>query len=174
VYAASKLRGEVGTLAAHTASVVVRLAPFGWSVRPGKRSLAEWVLHELRQGRAISGFVDAIFTPMYSGDIARALLALVLAPERTGIYHLGSRDALSKYEFARALASADGLRQDEVSSASILDHPFLAKRPLNDSLATTKASRDLGWEMPLVRDGIESLLRDAPAVRQNLHQMRSR
>jgi dTDP-4-dehydrorhamnose reductase len=174
VYAMSKLRGEEGTLAEHPASVVVRLAPFGWSVRPDKRSLAEWILHELREGRAVSGFVDAVFTPMYSGDVAEALLALVLAPERSGVYHLGSRDAVSKYEFARALAAADGRRPDDVSPASILEHPFRARRPLDVSLTTAKVSRDLGVEMPRVRDGIERLLRDEPSARENLQQVRSR
>ena len=162
VYSASKLRGEEGSLAEHASAVVVRLAPFGWSARPDKRSLAEWVLCELREGRAIAGFVDAVFTPMYAGDVARSLLALVRAPERTGVYHLGSRDAMSKYEFACTLASAANLPRGNVRAASILDHAFRAKRPLNVSLTTAKISRDTGWAMPTVREGIASMLRDAP------------
>jgi dTDP-4-dehydrorhamnose reductase len=161
VYALSKLRGEEGSLAENASAVVVRLAPFGWSARPDKRSLAEWVLCELRDGRPITGFVDAVFTPMYAGDLARALLELVRSPGRTGVYHLGSRDALSKYEFARALASAAKLREGEVRPASIVDHPFRARRPLNVSLATTKLSRDTGWVMPAVREGIGHMLHDA-------------
>jgi dTDP-4-dehydrorhamnose reductase len=162
VYSTSKLRGEEGALAEHAAAVVVRLAPFGWSARPDKHSLAEWALAELREGRTISGFVDAVFTPMYTGEVARALLELVQAPERTGVYHLGSRDAASKYEFACALASEAGLQNADVRATSIKDHPFRAKRPLDVSLATAKISRDTGWTMPTVRDGIGHLLRDAP------------
>jgi dTDP-4-dehydrorhamnose reductase len=162
VYAASKLQGEAGSLAEHAGAVVVRLAPFGWSARPTKRSLAEWVLCELRAGRAITGFVDAVFTPMYAGDVAQALLELVLDPDRSGVYHLGSRDALSKYEFARALASASDLADDKVAAASIASHPFRAERPMNVSLATAKVSRDTGWTMPTVAEGIARMLRDAP------------
>jgi dTDP-4-dehydrorhamnose reductase len=158
VYAASKLQGEVNCLAEHAAALVVRLAPFGWSARPDKRSLAEWVLCELRAGRAITGFVDAIFTPMYAGDVAQALLDLVRSPERTGVYHLGSRDAASKYEFARALASASDLDEDKVIAASISSHPFHARRPMNVSLATAKLSHDTGWTMPTIGDGIARLL----------------
>jgi dTDP-4-dehydrorhamnose reductase len=163
-YAVSKLQGEEGSLAENATAVVVRLAPFGWSARTGKRSLAEWILRELREGRSITGFVDAIFTPMYAGDVARALLQMVSNPDRSGIYLLGSRDAMSKYEFARALGSAADLRQAEVRPVSILDHPFRAKRPLNVSLATDKLSRDTGWVMPTVREGIAQLLSDARAA----------
>jgi dTDP-4-dehydrorhamnose reductase len=161
VYAASKLQGEANSLAEHAQSVVVRLAPFGWSARPDKRSLAEWALCELTAGRAITGFVDAIFTPMYAGVVAQALLELVRSPERAGVYHLGSRDAASKYEFARGLAAAADLDADNVVGASIANHPFRAKRPMNVSLATAKLSRDMGWTMPTVRDGIAQLLRES-------------
>jgi dTDP-4-dehydrorhamnose reductase len=161
VYAASKLQGEASSLAEHADAVVVRLAPFGWSARPDKRSLAEWALCELRAGRTITGFVDAVFTPMYAGEVAEALLELVRSPRRTGVYHLGSRDAVSKYEFARALASAAGLEASKVVAVSIASHPFRAKRPMNVSLATTKLSRDTGWTMPTVGDGIARLLRES-------------
>ena len=60
------------------------------------------------------------------------------------------------------LASAANLPRGNVRAASILDHAFRAKRPLNVSLTTTKISRDTGWAMPTVRDGIASMLRDAP------------
>jgi dTDP-4-dehydrorhamnose reductase len=161
VYAASKLEGEASSLAEHANAVVVRLAPFGWSARTDKKSLAEWALSELRSGRAITGFVDAIFTPMYAGEVARALLDLVRAPERTGIYHLGSRDAASKYDFVRVLASVAGLDEEKVAAASIASHSFRAKRPMNVSLATAKLSRDAGWTMPTVRDGVSQLLRES-------------
>jgi len=164
VYAVSKLRGEEGSLAEHSTAVVVRLAPFGWSVRPGKRSLAEWVLDELNAGRPISGFVDAIFTPMYAGDLAQTFLELTQAPGRAGVYHLGSSDALSKHQFARALASAANLPADDVRAASILDHRFRAQRPLNVSLRTDKVSHDMRRSMPTVHDGIERFLRDAPGA----------
>ncbi|PYP77187.1 MAG: NAD(P)-dependent oxidoreductase [Gemmatimonadetes bacterium] len=164
VYAASKLRGEEGSLTEHAAAVVVRLAPFGRSARTGKRSLAEWVLAELEAGGTISGFVDAIFTPMYAGDLARRFLELTQTRARAGVYHLGSRDAVSKYQFACALASAAKRPTDDVRAMSILDHPFRAKRPLNVSLLTSKAARDMGWKMPSVREGIEQFLRVAPGA----------
>lgn len=164
VYALSKLRGEQGSMAEHAAAVIVRLAPFGWSVRPGKLSLAEWVLAELRAGRTISGFVDAIFTPMYAGDLARTFLELTQTPGRGGVYHLGSRDAVSKYQFACALASAAKLRAADVHATSILDHAFRARRPLNVSLVTAKAARDLRQDIPTVREGIDRFLRDAPSA----------
>jgi dTDP-4-dehydrorhamnose reductase len=161
VYAASKLQGEAGALSEHATAIVVRLAPFGWSARTDKKSLAEWALCELESARVITGFVDAIFTPMYAGEVADALLALVRSPERTGVYHLGSRDAVSKYEFVRVLASVSSLDAEKVVAASIASHSFRAKRPMNVSLATAKLSRDMGWTMPTVRDGVSHMLRES-------------
>jgi dTDP-4-dehydrorhamnose reductase len=174
VYAASKHRGEENALAEHATAVVVRLAPFGWSVRPGKRSLAEWVLAELQDGRSLSGFTDAVFTPMYQRDLAPLLIDLVRASSIAGIYHLGSRDAVSKFEFARIVAETAGFSPDLVHPVSIRDHPFRAPRPLDVSLSTSKVSRDLGRRMPVVRDGIASLLRDAPDVAAHPLPSRSR
>jgi dTDP-4-dehydrorhamnose reductase len=145
VYAASKRAGEMAVLQAHPAALVVRSNIFGWNAQP-KTNLAEWILNNLRAGRTLPGFTDTFFAPLLVNTLARWMLALDQARAR-GVLHVASDAAVSKYEFARALARAfdlpENLIQPQISATA-----SGARRPLNTALNGAAAARRLGWAQP--------------------------
>jgi dTDP-4-dehydrorhamnose reductase len=157
VYAASKRAGELAVLQAHPAALVVRSNIFGWNAQP-KTNLAEWILNNLRVGRALPGFTDTFFAPLLVNTLARWMLALSQARLK-GVLHVASRAAISKYEFARALARTfdlpESLIQPQLSAAA-----SGARRPLNTALNGAVAARQLGWAQP----GLGEMLQEFQAL----------
>jgi dTDP-4-dehydrorhamnose reductase len=153
VYARTKLEGERGVLAAHRRSIVARVNFYGWSLS-GKRSLAEFFLNNLMNGKSMSGYTDIVFCPTLVNDLARMLLQM-LERKLSGLYHVVGPQAMSKYQFGVELARRFGLRESEISPKSILSSSLLARRSNNLSLSTHKLSTDLGVTLPAFSTGLE-------------------
>jgi dTDP-4-dehydrorhamnose reductase len=160
VYGKSKLRGEQAVLSRCQSSVVVRATIYGWNAQP-KQSLAEWVICKLESGKPVPGFTDVRFAPLLVNDLAEMLLIL-LGGTRTGIYHAGSVDGLSKYDFAQTIASVFEFDRAQILPSRLEDAALPAARPLNTTLNSKKLESVLGRAMPTVIQGVGRLrqLRD--------------
>lgn len=152
-YARSKLAAEnlVSTQAKNW--VIVRANLFGWNGQQ-KNSLSEWIVQELSAGRAITGFEDVVFAPLLASDLGQ-LLAEIMELGLQGLYHAGTRDAMSKYEFARQLAVIYGLDQGLIRKGRLADSKLTAPRPLRTSLISAKLAADLGIAMPSIEEGLK-------------------
>ena len=152
VYAQSKLAGERAALEASPTHLVVRTTLFGWNAQP-KRSLAEWALARLDAGDRVPGFTDAVFAPLEASTLGEVLLDLV-ETGASGVVHVGSRDAVSKFDFARAVAETFGHDPDRVDPTLMTDVPFRAPRPPRTALDASRAAGLLGRPLPTVQDGL--------------------
>jgi dTDP-4-dehydrorhamnose reductase len=163
VYAHSKLLGEKAVLQ-NQSNLVVRTTMFGWNIQP-RLSLAEWVLHELRCGRKIDGFVDVVFNPLLTTVCANMIFDLLLSGAR-GLYHLAANAPWSKYRFAYELAKVFELDSGLIAEARCSSLPNPAVRPLNTSLATTKATGVLGRKMPTLEEQLYRFRQEEESERQ--------
>jgi dTDP-4-dehydrorhamnose reductase len=149
-YARSKLRGEEAAAGA-TDHLVVRTNLFARNSRGV--GLVEWILRELTAGRPIVGFADVVFSPLRCADLAHRLVELLDAKDR-GIIHVGSRDAVSKLEFAHYVADVYGLDRSLITSGSLADVQFRARRPANTSLDSTFAANVLSAPLPTIHESV--------------------
>jgi len=152
VYARSKLAGERETLRRNPAALVVRVSIYGWNAQ-NKNSLAEWVLRWLEEGRHVPGFTDVFFTPILVNDLVPVLFAM-LQHELAGLYHVAGSERISKFEFARRVATAFGFDPARVTPCQVKDMNLRAARPLDISLNTEKIRIALGRSMPDVDSGL--------------------
>lgn len=152
VYARTKLESEGVALGEAPGSLVARTTIYGWNAIP-KLSLAEWILGELRKGKEVPGFVDAIFSPLFTGDLAGILWELC-RKRPAGLLHVGSRESCSKYEFARQIASLYGFDPARVRESRLSDAALIARRPADVSMVVAKAEGVLGSRLPGVREGL--------------------
>ena len=106
VYGRTKLEGEQLALAS-TDALVARTNFFGWSPT-GRRSILEFFVNALSNGEQVRGFTDFTTSSAYVQVLAEALWDLC-ALEATGLVHLTSPEALTKYEFGVAVAEEFGL-----------------------------------------------------------------
>lgn len=152
-YARTKLAGEQAVRAHNPDAIIARVNLFGWSLS-GKRSLAEWFFYNLQAGQRIKGFTDVFFCPLLVNDLAYILLHM-LENGLKGLYHVVSRDCLSKYDFGVCLARRFSFDECLITPASVSDGNLLAARSPNLTLSSARLAQDLGGSLPDVSTGLE-------------------
>jgi dTDP-4-dehydrorhamnose reductase len=155
VYARTKMEAERRVLALHADALAVRTSFYGWNVLP-RESLSEWILNLLHAGQTVQGFTDVRFSPLLNDQLARLLLRLAALPAR-GVLNVGSRDGISKWDFACRLATAFGYATEGIVRGSIDDAKLAPARPKDVTLDVTRATTLLGRALPSVDDGIAEL-----------------
>jgi dTDP-4-dehydrorhamnose reductase len=145
-YARHKLCGERAVAQIDPTALIVRSVFYGWSLN-GRRSLAEWFYNNLTAGIPMRGFTDAYFCPLIAGDLGRLML-LALENGLTGIYHVASAEAISKYDFGVGIARLFGFDERLISPASVADSGLRANRSADLSLNTDKFAAALGAHLP--------------------------
>lgn len=155
VYAKSKLVGERAVLKANQDALVLRVVFFGWSLS-GKRSLSEFFFSNLQAGQSIKGFSDTFFCPLYVEDLAEVLLEM-LRLELKGIYHVVSRECISKYDFGVRIASKFGFNPELIQPVRMSELKRDAPRSHNLTLNPAKAQNAMGHALPSIDEGIDRL-----------------
>ena len=173
-YAQSKQQGERVVQDTCEKYLILRVNFFGWNCQ-NKKSLAEWILSELEADRSILGFTDIIFNPLLANTVAELIFEFI-EKDLTGLYHLGCREHISKYEFASLIAECFHLNAALITPASIDKMPFKAKRPKNTSLSTKKIERRENVKLPGIKDSIARFkeLRDSGYMKRLKNLCRSK
>ena len=92
---------------------------------------------------------DQIGRPTYTVDLARLLIDMAES-DKTGIYHATNEgDYISWFEFAKKIYALSGKNKITVKPVTTEDFGYIAKRPKNSMLDTSKL-RESGFE-PLPR-----------------------
>jgi dTDP-4-dehydrorhamnose reductase len=161
VYAKTKLQGEREVLRQNPAALIARVTLYGWNAQE-KHSLAEWILQQLTLGNLVPGFSDVFFSPILANDLAEVILAL-LDENLAGLYHAVGSEPVSKYEFARRVASTFGFDPGQVAATRLSDARLKAQRPRDTTLNTAKICAALRRPMP----GVDAGLRRFAQLREN-------
>lgn len=151
VYAQSKLEGEHTVAGANPDALIARVNLFGFSPS-GRRSLAEFFLYHLMASKPVKGFTDVFFCPMLVNDIAHIFFKMLATDssgrELSGLYHVFSAEALSKYDFGVRIAERFGLDAGLIAPVSVEAGGLLAARSPNLRMSVNKLSTDLGEDLP--------------------------
>jgi dTDP-4-dehydrorhamnose reductase len=158
-YAKTKRRGEEIVLKESPNSLVIRTNIFGFHQIPGA-SLAEWGLDNLFKKRAINGFVDVRFNPVYTKQLARVIKQIAdqehFLPR---ILNVGSGSFLSKYNFLIKLAEIFKQNKALITKSKISQSALAIARPRNTTLNTVKLEKIFKQKLGLV-DGLREFKKD--------------
>ena len=153
IYAQTKLEGERAVQEVNPQAIIARVNFFGWSLG-GRRSLGEFFVNNLSEGRNVNGFTDVIFCPMWVNHLAQTLIAM-LEKDLHGLYHVVGAQAMSKYQFGVEVARKFGLRESLIEPQSVERSGLTAKRSHNLWLSVHKLSTDLGRPLPEFSTGLD-------------------
>ena len=153
VYAATKLASENLVREMCGNHIIVRANLYGWNAQP-KVSLGEWIVQRLEAGLEVPGFTDVVFTPMLANSLATCIVQLIRRRAH-GTIHVASREPLSKYDFARKLATVFGYPAKLCVQTQSSVAGFRARRPLNTSLDAGYAASTLDLSMLTVEEDLQ-------------------
>jgi dTDP-4-dehydrorhamnose reductase len=160
-YAMSKYAGELAALRMPTA--VLRTNFFGPSRHPTRKSFSDWLLDKFRDGKGFTAFSDVAFTPL-SMDTLSAAIDRVLRHQVAGVFNLGSRQGMSKADFAAALAHTFDLPTEAMRRGSTTDVELAAYRPKDMCMNSSKFEQTFDMKLPRLSDEIKRLRSDINVV----------
>ena len=151
VYAKTKIMGEKSVQLMDN-GLVLRTNIIGWT-QEDKTSFAEWVLNRLNDNAPLNLFYDVYFSPLTVYDLSFIIEKIIEKPI-LGLYHCGSRDNISKYDFGKIMAEIFQLSDSNINRVSVDSVDFKASRPKNMALNSDKLSDKLQYDIPSVIDSI--------------------
>jgi dTDP-4-dehydrorhamnose reductase len=130
---------------------------YGATPAAGKINFALWLLNKLKQKEPVKIVVDQWNSPTLNTNLAKMTWEIVQR-RMTGVYHLSGATRISRYDFAKSIASAFNLNPALMIPSASSDFSWAAKRPKDSSLNVEKAQNAL-TNRPLTVDQALSQLR---------------
>jgi len=109
VYGRTKAQGEQAIVAILPDSVIVRFSlVLGMAMTPGTNAVTNRLVAAWQQGRTVLLPADEYRNALDVQTVAALFLELARNPQAKGVYHVGSANALSRFEIGRTLADVLG------------------------------------------------------------------
>ncbi|MDF0650738.1 MAG: NAD(P)-dependent oxidoreductase [Nitrospira sp. LK265] len=144
-YGKTKLEAEQLVLR-NPRHTVVRIVLTAGTSQHGDRSFVEDMCHAAKSGKPVMLYGDEFRCPLPAGVIARAIWELS-AKDLPGLYHLGGRERLSRWEIGQALLPWYPELQGHLVEGLAHDHSG-APRPADLSLNCEKIQAILSFPLP--------------------------
>ena len=153
-YGFSKYAGELA--AAAVSSTILRTNFFGPSQCPARMSLSDWLVQSLNRSDPITVFDDVRFSPLSLQRLVE-LLELLIVRRQQGVFNLGSREGMSKADFAFTLAGVLGLPTKNVSRGISEKINLTAYRPKDMCMDSSRFEEVFGIQLPTLQEEIKSM-----------------
>jgi len=144
VYGASKGMGEdLATLAGGDPMVLRVASLFGVAGASGKGgNFVETMIRLAKEKGKLSVVADQTMSPTGTADIAEAVIAMVKAGVRGGVWHVVNSGSATWYEFAKRIIDKIGVPAS-VTPISSAEFPTPAKRPIYSVLDNAKLASNI-------------------------------
>ena len=144
LYGRTKLDGERAILEELPEAVVFRVALVHGCGFGARSTTSETVAWALARGAPPRLFTDQYRTSIDPESVASAIAA-VLGGRGRGLLHLGGPERLSRLELGLRTARALGLDARQMVPSQQAEVALPVPRPLDASMDSSRASRELGW-----------------------------
>ncbi len=160
VYGQSKLEGEQAVQDVLPEALILRTA---WVYGVHGHNFVKTILRLAAERETLRVVDDQIGTPSWTGDITRAIQALIAA-KATGTYHFTNEGVASWYDFAvEIVASAKQLgfpvMTKTIQPIPTEDFPLPAKRPAYSVMSKVKIRTVLDYQIPHWRKSLQAMLK---------------
>ena len=137
---------------------------YGTKPAVGKVNFALWIIKKLMNGEEVKIVTDQFITPTLNTSLAKMLLEI---SERgiKGIFHTAGKERVSRYDFALQIADKFELDKDLIIASRMDAMNWIAKRPKDSSLDTSKASRyfkEKPYSLDIALEILEEEMGNAP------------
>jgi len=165
-YGRIKLECEKLVHEASDSFLIIRpILMYGWNNPKERENIVTWLLRKLQNNEEII-LVDDIYDNMlYALECANFLLKLV-EKSNGGVYHIGGRDILNRYQFGLKVAEVFGYDKNLIKPIKNSYFKEIAPRPKNTSYDTSKLEKELKVRLMGVQEGLSAMFKEKNRARQ--------
>jgi dTDP-4-dehydrorhamnose reductase len=105
----------------------------------------KWIVNTLIRKETVRIVTDQINNPTFTDDMVQAI-SKIIEFRKTGIYNIGGKEFLSRFEFTEIISDFFGLDKSLITPINTGELNQKARRPLKSGLITLKAESELGYK----------------------------
>lgn len=158
-YGLTKLEGEQQVIQNCKNYAILRTSVlYGW--HPWKQNFVTWTINQLKQNKEIIVVKDHYNTPTLVDNLAEMTLEIV-ERDSQGLFHTSGSERISRYEFAKQIAKTFNLNSHLIKPIK-MDQltTWIAKRPKDSSLNTSKIQKQLKTKPLNITEGLERMFKE--------------
>ena len=159
VYGGSKRRGEINILKSKCRAAIVRTS---WLYSEYGGNFVKTMLRLSKEREQINIVCDQIGTPTYAGDLARAIMEIVIQNEKIQeqeIFHYSNEGVASWYDFAIEIMRL-AKKSTKILPIFTEDYPTPAIRPYYSVLDKREIKLQFSINIPYWKDSLEVCIRN--------------
>ena len=131
---------------------------YGATSAAGKVNFALWLINKLCKKETVKIVIDQWISPTLNTSLAEMTWEIIQR-KMTGVYHLSGATRISRYDFAKQIATAFNLDTNAMIASTSSEMTWVAERPKDTSLNVEKAQGTL-TNKPLLLDQALSQLKN--------------
>lgn len=149
IYGISKLKGEQAIHQLSPKSIIIRTS---WVYSEFGHNFVKTMLRLGQERDTLSVISDQVGTPTYAGDLAKAILDIIMYTDfnkqthAPSLYHYSNEGVCSWYDFAKAVFEASHI-DCKVSPIETKEYPTPAKRPYYSLMNKSQIKQDYGLDI---------------------------
>lgn len=158
-YGRTKLASENALRISGTFFTILRTNVL-YGIAPNSRpDFVRWVINSLRNKQEIRIVKDQIGNPTFIDDLVQAINK-VIEFRKTGVYNIGGKEFLSRYEFTLRIADFFNLDKKLIIPITTDELKQPARRPLKSGLIILKAETELGYKPHTINEALAAMKKE--------------
>ena len=125
-------------------------------VEKGKADFVYWVIKSLSENKKINIVTDQFNNPTFVDDLISGINK-VIEFKKSGIFNIGGREFLNRYDFTQKIADYFNLNKNLIKPILTKELNQKAPRPLKSGLITLKAETQLGFKPHTIVQSLEKI-----------------
>ncbi|MFA7421806.1 MAG: dTDP-4-dehydrorhamnose reductase [Melioribacteraceae bacterium] len=157
-YGRSKLASENSIRSSGVRNTILRTNVLYGPAKHSRPDFVRWVITSLRDGKEIKIVTDQINNPTYIDDLISGINK-ICESKKEGVYNLGGKELLPRFDFTLRIADYFGLDKSLVKPILTKELHQQAARPLSSGLINLKAETELDYKPRSIEETL-SLMKD--------------
>ncbi|KAF0151866.1 MAG: dTDP-4-dehydrorhamnose reductase [Ignavibacteria bacterium] len=152
-YGRTKLASENSIIASGVRYALIRTNILYGPAKYGRPDFVKWVVASLKARKEIMIVTDQINNPTYVDDLIYGI-DIISKRKKEGIYNLGGKELLSRFEFTIQIADFFKLDKNLIKPILTRELNQPAARPLNSGLINLKAEVELEYKPRTIEESL--------------------
>jgi dTDP-4-dehydrorhamnose reductase len=158
-YARTKLAGENALKISGVLHSILRTNVLYGADSNSKTDFVRWLINSLIGGKEVRIVTDQLNNPTFVHDLVQGI-SKVVEYNKTGVYNIGGKEFLSRYDFSQIIADFFNLDKNLIKPITTEELNQPARRPLKSGLITLKAETELGYKPHSIKESLTIIKKD--------------